>query len=163
MRSLLQFTMTEGDIPMKMIGVIGAGSCSRETYELARRVGAGIARMGATLVCGGLGGVMEGACRGAHEVGGQAVGILPGPDRAQANPYVTIPVVTDLGHARNVLVVRSSDLLIAISGGYGTLSEISIALKVGKPVIGLSTWPNIDEVQYVATAAEALNAAVAHV
>jgi hypothetical protein len=76
---------------------------------------------------------------------------------------VTIPVVTDLGHARNVLVVRSSDLLIAISGGYGTLSEISIALKVGKPVIGLSTWPNIDEVQYVATAEEALHAAMGNV
>jgi len=153
--------MIEGDIAMKMIGVIGAGRCDNETYESARRVGAGIARMGATLVCGGLGGVMEGACQGAHEAGGQAVGILPGPDRAQANPYVTIPIVTDLGYARNVLVVRSSDLLIAISGGYGTLSEISIALKIGKPVIGLSTWPNIDEVQYVPTTEEALNAAAA--
>jgi uncharacterized protein (TIGR00725 family) len=148
---------------MKMIGVIGAGRCTKEIYELARTVGAGIAKMGATLVCGGLGGVMEGACRGAHEAGGQAVGILPGPNRAQANPYVTIPVVTDLGHARNIVVVRSSDLLIAISGGYGTLSEISIALKIGKPVIGLSTWPNMDQVQYVATADEALHAAMGHV
>ena len=146
---------------MKMIGVIGAGSCNNETYESARRVGIGIAAMGATLVCGGLGGVMEGACRGAHEAGGQTVGILPGHDRAQANPYVAIPIVTDLGQARNVVVVRSSDLLIAISGGYGTLSEISIALKIGKPVIGLTTWPDIDEVQYVSSAQEALNAAAA--
>jgi uncharacterized protein (TIGR00725 family) len=117
--------------------------------------------MGATLVCGGLGGVMEGACRGAREGGGQTVGILPGQDKAQANRYVDIPIVTDLGQARNVLVVRNSDLLIAISGGYGTLSEISIALKIGKPVIGLATWPNIDGVQYVGTADEALTAAAA--
>ncbi|UCG80546.1 MAG: TIGR00725 family protein [Desulfobacterales bacterium] len=144
---------------MKMIGVIGAGVCNNETYELARTVGAGIAKMGATLICGGLGGVMEGACRGAHEAGGRTVGILPGPDKAQANTYVAIPVVTDLGHARNVLIVRSSDLLIAISGGYGTLSEISIALKIGKPVLGISTWPDIAGVQHMATAEEALNAA----
>ncbi len=146
---------------MKMIGVIGAGTCNSETYELARRVGAGIAKMGVTLVCGGLGGVMEGACRGAHEAGGSTVGILPGPDGAQANAYVDIPIVTDLGHARNVLIVRSSDLLIAISGGYGTLSEVSIALKIGKPVIGLDTWPNMEGVQYVTTPEEALNAALA--
>lgn len=146
---------------VKMIGVIGAGSCNEDIYELAHEVGVGIAKMGAILVCGGLGGVMEGACRGACEVGGQTVGILPGPDRAHANPYVTIPIVTDLGHARNVLIVRSSDLLIAISGGYGTLSEISIGLKLKKPVIGLSTWPNIGEVKYVATSEEALNIALA--
>jgi uncharacterized protein (TIGR00725 family) len=153
--------MTEGDMTMKVIGVIGAGSCNNDIYELAREVGRGIAKMGAILVCGGLGGVMEGACRGAREAGGQTVGILPGPDRVHANPYVTIPIVTDLGHARNVLIVRSSDLLIAISGGYGTLSEISIALKLKKPVVGLSTWPNIGEIKYVATSEEALNAALA--
>ncbi|MBW2566378.1 MAG: TIGR00725 family protein [Deltaproteobacteria bacterium] len=154
--------MTGGDMAMKMIGVIGAGSCNNGVYELARRVGAGIAEMGATLVCGGLGGVMEGACLGAHEAGGQTVGILPGSDKAEANAYVATPIVTDLGHARNVLIVRSSDLLIAISGGYGTLSEISIALKIGKPVIGVSTWPDIDGVRYVATAEEAVNAAAGY-
>jgi hypothetical protein len=153
--------MTKGDMAMKMIGVIGAGSCDNDIYELAREVGVGIAKMGAILVCGGLGGVMEGACRGASEAGGQTVGILPGHDKVHANPYVTIPIVTDLGHARNVLIVRSSDLLIAISGGYGTLSEISIALKLKKPVVGLSTWPNIGEIKYVATSEEALNAALA--
>lgn len=143
---------------MKMIGVIGAGHCNNEIYELARKVGDGIGRAGAILVCGGLGGVMEGASRGACEAGGQTVGILPGPDKAQANPYVTIPIVTDLGHARNILVVRSSDILVAISGGYGTLSEISIALKLGKPVIGLNTWPNMEEVRYVFTPEEAIGA-----
>lgn len=143
---------------MKVIGVIGAGSCNNKIYELAREVGVGIAKMGAILICGGLGGVMEGACRGAYEAGGRTVGILPGPDRAHANQYVTIPIVTDLGHARNVLIVRSSDLLIAVSGGYGTLSEISIALKIGKPVIGLGTWPNMEGVQYVTTPEEAIDA-----
>ena len=142
----------------KMIGVIGAGNCNKQIYDMAREIGVGIAKMGAILVCGGLGGVMEGACRGACEAGGQTVGILPGPDRTHANPYVTIPIVTDLGHARNILVVRTSDLLIAVSGGYGTLSEISIALKLGRPVIGLSTWPDIGGIQYVPTAEEALNA-----
>ncbi len=148
---------------MKMIGVIGAGACNHEINELARKVGAGIAKAGSVVVCGGLGGVMEGACRGAYEAGGQTIGILPGPDKAEANPYVGIPIVTDLGHARNVLIVRSSDLLIAISGGYGTLSEISIALKIEKPVIGVSTWPDIDGVRYVATAEEVVNAAAEYV
>ena len=143
---------------MKMIGVIGAGSCNNEIYEMARKVGDGIARAGAILVCGGLGGVMEGACRGACEAGGQTVGILPGPDKARANPYVAIPIVTDLGHARNVLIVRSSDILVAISGGYGTLSEISIGLKLGKPVIGLRTWPNMEGIHYVTTPKEVMDA-----
>ncbi len=143
---------------MKMIGVIGAGSCDNEIYESARKVGAGIARAGGILVCGGLGGVMDGVCRGAHEAGGQTVGILPGPDKANANPYVTIPIVTDLGHARNVLIARTADILVAISGGYGTLSEISISLKLGKPVIGLGTWPNLKGIDYVKTPDEALEA-----
>jgi uncharacterized protein (TIGR00725 family) len=143
---------------MKMIGVIGAGSCNDEIYEMARKVGDGIARVGAILVCGGLGGVMEGACQGTYEAGGTTIGILPGPDKAQANPYVTIPVVTDLGHARNVLIVRSSDILVAISGGYGTLSEISIALKLGKQVIGLRTWPNMEGIRYLTAPEHALDA-----
>jgi uncharacterized protein (TIGR00725 family) len=145
-------------MPMNMIGVIGAGRCSGEVYEQARTIGATIANMGAILVCGGLGGVMEGACRGACEAGGRTLGILPGPDRASANPYVTIPIVTDLGHARNVLIVRSSDLLIAISGGYGTLSEISIGLKLGKSIIGLHTWPNMEGIEYVTSPEEAVHA-----
>ena len=133
---------------MNIIGVIGAGRSSLEMYEQARTIGAAIA----------VGGVMEGACRGAREAGGQALGILPGPDPASANPYVTIPIVTDLGHARNVLIVRSSDLLVAISGGYGTLSEISIGLKLGKPIIGLHTWPDMEGIQYVSSPEEAVRA-----
>ena len=139
-----------------MIGVIGAGTCDETTYDRARQVGRGIAEMGATLVCGGLGGVMQGACQGAHEAGSRTVGILPGPDKSQANPYVTVPVVTDMGHARNVLVVRSSDILVAIHGGYGTLSELSIGLKLGKPIVGLNTWPNMEGIVYVSTPAAAL-------
>jgi hypothetical protein len=142
---------------MNMMGVIGAGTCTAEVYELARRVGAGIARAGSVLVCGGLGGVMEGACRGAREAGGETVGILPGLDKASANPYVSIPIVTDLGHARNVLIVRTSDLLVAVSGGYGTLSEISIALKLGKPIIGLHTWPDMKGVAYMSSPEEVID------
>lgn len=147
-----------GRTAMKMIGVVGAGSCNDEIYEMARKVGDGIAKAGAILVCGGLGGVMEGACRGACEAGGQTVGILPGTDRAQANPYVTVPIVTDLGHGRNILIVRSSDVLVAVSGGYGTLSEISIALKLGKPLVGLRTWPDMEGIRYVTTPEDAIDA-----
>ena len=147
----------EGGDKMKMVGVIGAGSCDGAAYETARQVGRGIAEKEAALVCGGLGGIMEGACRGASEAGGQTIGILPGADKSSANPYVTLPIVTDLGHARNILVVQSSDALVAIRGGYGTLSEISIALKLGKPVIGLKTWPDMDDISYVSNPEEVLH------
>jgi uncharacterized protein (TIGR00725 family) len=92
------------------------------------------------LICGGLGGVMEAACRGAKQTGGTTVGILPGDDRSAANPYVDIVIPTGLGEARNAVVVRSADALIAIGGAYGTLSEIAFALKAGKLVVGLGTW-----------------------
>jgi uncharacterized protein (TIGR00725 family) len=91
-------------------------------------------------VCGGLGGVMDAACRGAKDAGGTTVGILPGTDRAAANPFVEVAVATGLGEARNALVVRAADAVIAIGGGYGTLSEIALALKAGKRVVGLGTW-----------------------
>ncbi len=121
------------------IGVIGSGRCSREIYQLAERVGEGIARRGAILICGGLGGVMEGACKGAKAAGGMTVGILPGTRPDDANAYVDIPLATGLSLARNLLVVRSSQALIAIEGGYGTLSEIAFSLQSGVPVIGLKT------------------------
>ncbi len=130
----------EGRGLRKQIGVIGAGSCPREVYELARKVGREIARRGHVLICGGLGGVMEAACKGAKEMGGMTVGILPGAQRETANPWVDIAIATDMGHARNVIIVHSSDGLIAVSGGPGTLSEIAIALKVGKPVVALKSW-----------------------
>ena len=122
------------------VAVIGSADCGADVAALAERVGEEIARHGAVLICGGRGGVMEAACRGARSAGGTTVGILPGTDRSQANPYVDVPIVTDLGEARNALVVRSVDAVIAVSGGYGTLSEIALALKMGRPVVGLETW-----------------------
>ncbi len=122
------------------IGVIGAGSCNNEMEGIAEEVGREIAKEGAILICGGLGGVMEASARGAKAEGGVTVGILPGFDPSSANPFIDIKIVTGMSHARNILIVRSSDALIAVSGGYGTLSEIAIALKLNKPVIGLKTW-----------------------
>lgn len=121
------------------IGVIGSARCSQNIYRLGEKVGEGIARRGAILICGGLGGVMEAACKGAKAAGGLTVGILPGVRADDANPYVDIPVVTGLSLARNLLVVRSSQALIAIEGGYGTLSEIAFSLQLDVPVIGLKT------------------------
>jgi uncharacterized protein (TIGR00725 family) len=142
------------------VGVIGSGSCPERVYRMALDLGASIARKGWVLICGGLGGVMEAAARGCHEAGGMAVGLLPGVDRAAGNPYLSIALPTGLGEGRNLLVVRASDLLISISGGYGTLSEIALALKIAKPVIGLETWPAIEGIIYVSSPQEAMEAAI---
>ena len=123
-----------------IIGVIGDSSCPPEEAKLAESVGELLAQRGATIVCGGLGGVMEAVCRGAKSKGGLTIGILPGENSSMANPWVDIPVVTGLGEARNVTVVKSAQAVIAIGGGYGTLSEIAYALKSSIPVIGLNTW-----------------------
>ena len=123
-----------------IIAVIGGSKCSRREAELAEEVGRELARQDAVLVCGGLGGVMEATCQGASSEGGLTIGILPGGNRQAANPYVQIPIVTNLGEARNVVVVKSARAVIAIGGGYGTLSEIGHALRNGIPVIGLNTW-----------------------
>ncbi|MGD8624712.1 MAG: TIGR00725 family protein [Anaerolineae bacterium] len=122
------------------LAVIGSASCDARVAALAEEVGRQIARRGAVLVCGGRGGVMESACRGARAEGGTTVGILPGTRRREANAYIDIIIVTGLGEARNAIVVRSADAVIALSGGYGTLSEIGLALKMGRPVVGLDTW-----------------------
>ncbi len=122
------------------IAVIGGSEVSPQIAELAEEVGREIARQGAVLVCGGLGGVMEAACRGASNEGGLTIGILPGDTRQTANPYVQIPIVTGIGYARNVAVVKSAQAVIAIDGSYGTLTEIGHALQSGIPVIGLDTW-----------------------
>jgi len=127
-------------INKKFIGVIGGGQCSKEEARQAEEVGRELARRGAILVCGGLGGIMRAACKGASSEGGTTVGILPGNSIQAANPYVQIPIVTGLGEARNVIVVKSAQAVIAIGGSYGTLSEIGHALKNGIPVIGLNTW-----------------------
>lgn len=124
----------------KFIAVIGGSQPSSEEAKLAEAVGRELAKRGAILVCGGLGGVMEAACKGASSEGGITVGILPGDSRQAANPYVQIPIVTGIGYARNVAVVRTAQAVIAIGGNYGTLSEISHALQSGIPVIGLNTW-----------------------
>jgi uncharacterized protein (TIGR00725 family) len=122
------------------IGVIGGSEVSPSVDRLAEEVGREIAQCGAVLVCGGLTGVMEAACKGASEEGGLTIGILPGDNRWAANPYVKIPIVTGIGYARNVTVVKSSQAVIAIDGSYGTLTEIGHALQSGIPVIGLGTW-----------------------
>ena len=122
------------------VGVIGEGVCTRRGAALAERVGRAIAEAGAVLLCGGLGGVMEAASRGAARAGGTVVGLLPGFEARDANRWVSIPIVTGMDQARNVILVRSSDAVIAIGGRYGTLSEIALALKLGRPVVGLGTW-----------------------
>ena len=130
----------------KTIGVIGAGACDEATAAIAYDVGKGIAEAGYTLICGGLGGVMEAACRGASEAGGLTVGILPGDTVAAANAYVKIPIATGLGIARNVIIVRSSRVLIAVSGGPGTLSEIAFALQLRVPVVSVKSFSLSEEV-----------------
>ncbi|MEW5763143.1 MAG: TIGR00725 family protein [Bacillota bacterium] len=122
------------------IGVIGAGECTPAEAAMAEEVGRELARRGAVIVCGGLGGVMEAAARGAQAAGGLVIGILPGWDPAEGNKYLTVALATGLGEARNAVITRTCDGLIAIAGGYGTLAEIGLALKMNKPVVGLGTW-----------------------
>ena len=122
------------------IAVIGENDPSPHLAALAEAVGAEIASAGAVLVCGGLGGIMEAACRGARNRGGITIGILPGTRHGDANPYVTYPIPTGLGHARNLIVARSAHAVIAVGGKYGTLSEIAFARIEGTPVIGIDTW-----------------------
>ncbi len=124
----------------RFIAVIGGSECSAQEAEFAEAVGREVARRDAILICGGMGGVMTAACKGASAEGGITIGILPGDDRHTANPYVQIPIVTGIGYARNVIVVRSAEAVIAIGGSYGTLSEISYARQNSLPVIGLNTW-----------------------
>lgn len=123
-----------------LIGVVGGAAPTEAEEAAAEAVGRALAAGGAVLVCGGRGGVMEAACRGAREAGGLTVGILPGGDRGEANPYVDIAIATGLGEARNAVIARTAQALIAIGGSYGTLSEIALALAFGKPVVGLGTW-----------------------
>ncbi len=123
-----------------VIAVCGAQDPPPAVYELAESVGAELARAGAVLVCGGLEGVMEAACKGAAREGGLTIGILPGLDVAEANRWVRIPIATGVGHARNLAVVATSQAVIAVDGEYGTLSEIAYALRIGRPVVGLATW-----------------------
>ena len=139
--------------------MVGASDASREHFAAAEEVGRLLGERGAVVVCGGRGGVMEAACKGARAAGGTTLGILPGLDRAEANQYVDVAVPTGLGEARNALVVRAADSLIAVAGGYGALSEIALALKTGKPVVGLGTW-ELDGIVPAGSPAEAVEAAL---
>lgn len=124
----------------RYVSVIGAGRCGLGLCALAEEVGRLVAQRGATLVCGGLGGVMEAAARGAKQCGGTTIGILPGHDRTLGNPFLDHIVTTGMGEARNLAVVSSGDAVIAVGGGFGTLSEIGLAGKIGRPVIVISGW-----------------------
>jgi uncharacterized protein (TIGR00725 family) len=149
-----------------IIAVIGNSSCSIEEAKLAETVGELLAEQGVTVICGGLSGVMEAVCRGAKSKDGLTVGILPGQDSSMANPWVDIPVVTGLGEARNVVVAKSAQAVIAVGGGYGTLNEIAYALESGISVIGLNTWSlsrkgeENDPIIRVQSAAEAVDKAI---
>ncbi len=140
-----------------IIAVIGGGTCTTEETALAEETGRLLAQHGVILVCGGLGGVMEAAARGAQTNGGTTVGILPGDDPAAANAYIVIPLATGLGEMRNFLIVRTAHALIAIGGGVGTLSEIALAQRIGKPVVGLhDSFRNTLDIPRVESAAEAV-------
>jgi TIGR00725 family protein len=145
-----------------IIGVIGIAEASETEYKAAEEVGKEIAKRKGILVCGGLGGVMEAACRGAKSEGGLTIGIIPGFSRYDANPYVDVSVVTGIGEARNIIIVRSSNAIIAIGGNgrsYGTLSEIAFALKLGIPVVGINTWEVSPDIKRVQTPKEAVDMA----
>ncbi len=143
-----------------LVGVIGAGECGVEVMALAREVGRLVGRSGFGVVNGGLGGVMEASAEGCREEGGLTLGILPGLDARDANPYIEVAVPTGLGEMRNLLVVRASGVLIAVGGALGTLSEMALGLKAGKTVISLGSWDFSDEVVSAATAAEAVSLAL---
>ncbi|WP_022855792.1 TIGR00725 family protein [Thermodesulfobacterium thermophilum] len=144
------------DLKNRRIAVVGAGIADESTYQIAYTMGKLLGEKGAIVYTGGLGGVMEAACKGAFKAGATTVGILPGHKPEEANPYVKVLVLSDMGHARNVILIRSVEAVIAISGGYGTLSEIALALKMWKPVIGINTWENIPGVNYVSSPEKAL-------
>jgi uncharacterized protein (TIGR00725 family) len=125
----------------RYVAVIGPGEATDDELAVAERVGAGLAEAGVVVVCGGLGGVMEAACRGASDRGGLTVGLLPGRDRSAGNPYLSIVLPTGLGELRNGLVVGTADGVVAVGGSWGTLSEVALAMKTGKPVVAVGGWP----------------------
>ncbi|MFC1513656.1 TIGR00725 family protein [candidate division KSB1 bacterium] len=143
-----------------IIAVIGAGSCPENTYEIALQVGKEIAMREAILVCGGLYGVMEAACKGAKSAGGLTIGILPGVGIDECNKYIDIPIATGMGIARNSIIAHTGRVAVAVDGKYGTLSEIGYFLQLGKPVIGLNTWDISEKVITAETPASAVEKAV---
>src|SRR6056297_2401449 len=144
------------------VSVVGGSTVTESEAKTAERVGRRLAENGHTVVCGGLGGVMEAACRGASEEGGRTIGVLPGEDRAAANPHVDVPIATGLGHARNALVVLNGDAVIAVDGGVGTLSELGYAGVFDRPIAGLGTHdaPGVEAVESAADAVAYVESAV---
>ena len=130
----------------KTIAIIGSRDCNAQISRVAEQMGSMLAKSGYTIICGGLGGVMEAVCKGAKANNGTTIGILPGDDPNEANPYVDIAIATGMGVSRNLIIIRTATAVIAISGGFGTLSELAFALQLGKPVIGLGTWEVSDDV-----------------
>lgn len=143
---------------MRVVGVIGAGAADEELSRLAYEVGARLARAGCAVLNGGLGGVMAASSRGASEAGGLTVGILPGSRAGDANAHVQLPIVTNMGHARNVVIAHTAQALIAIGGSHGTRSEVSIGLKLGKPVVSLRSFDFDPSIRLVETPADAVAA-----
>ena len=141
------------------VAVVGSGAASGDLYEKAREVGSLVAERGGTIVCGGRSGVMEAAARGAAERGGVAIGILPDEDRRKANGFLSFSIATGTGHARNLAVVCSGEVVIAVGGEYGTLSEIGLALKVGRPVVALRSWDLGEHVSVASSPGEAVEKA----
>ena len=147
--------------PGPYISVVGSETATGELYEEAREVGQLVAARGGTIVCGGRSGVMEAAARGATEAGGVAIGILPNEDREQANELLSYSIATGTGHARNLAVVCSGDVVISVGGEYGALSEMGLALKVGRPVVALESWDLEAHVAVASSPEEAVEAAFA--
>jgi uncharacterized protein (TIGR00725 family) len=144
----------------RYVAVVGPGAASAGEEQTAEAVGRGLAQAGVIVLTGGLGGVMAAACRGAKSAGGVTVGLLPGAERSAANDWVTIAIATGLGELRNGLLVRAADVVIAIGGAFGTLSEVALALKTGVPVVGIGTWA-IDGIREAEDSARALELALA--
>lgn len=146
-----------------LVAVVGGSTCSSEEEAWAEQVGRLLAAQGAILLCGGLGGVMEAAARGAKAAGGLTVGVLPGSDPADANPFIEVPLATGMGEMRNALIVRAAGAVIAIGGGWGTLSEIALAQRIKTPVVGLhDAFTAAVDIARVATPADAVRWALEH-
>ncbi|MCB2202100.1 TIGR00725 family protein [bacterium] len=143
-----------------IVAVVGAGKCSRKLRDKAAEAGRYIAEHGGVVVCGGLGGIMEGAARGAKEAGGTTIGILPSSERSDANEFIDFAIPTGFGEARNFLVIRTADAVVAFPGKYGTLTEMAFALQAGKPIVSVNAWTLSDEIVSVDDPIEAARMAM---
>jgi uncharacterized protein (TIGR00725 family) len=143
-----------------MIAVVGAGKCSKKLRDMASQVGKYVAEHGGVIVCGGLGGIMEGAARGAKEAGGVTIGILPTDNKDDANEFIDYVIPTGFGEARNIMVIRAADAVVAFPGKYGTLSEMAFALNADKPVVSVNAWRLSDEIEQVEDPVEAAKLAM---